>query len=123
MPTEVLRVSLRSLHAFRYDGRKQGSWAGHRRSCIGPIMRPCKIRRASRAANLVAVQAEGARARVPVSRDLDRGELFLARPKTEVLGGIRTAGGHLPQRLQLILGGPDPVEQVEQGPAHRRAED
>src|SRR5437763_13998765 len=104
MPTEVLRVSLRSLHAFRYDGRKQGSWAGHRRSCIGPIMRPCKIRRASRAANLVAVQAGGARARVPVSRGLGRGAPLLARPKLGVARGLLTTCGDLHPPLQLIVG-------------------
>src|SRR5712692_737475 len=99
----------------RYLGRP--SPVMHR---LGPRHR--SYRKGSGTADLFAVQTERARARVPVSRDLDRREPLLARAEAEVFGGVWTAGRNLSQRLQRVLGGPDLVEQVEQRAPHRGGE-
>src|SRR5712692_1444605 len=99
----------------RYLGRP--SPVMHR---LGPRHR--RFRKGSGTADLFAVQTERARARVPVTRDLDRREPLLARSEAEVFGGVWTAGRNLSQRLQRVLGGPDLVEQIQQGTSHRRGE-
>src|SRR2546426_671612 len=52
-----------------------------------------------------------------------RGRTFRARPKTKVLGRVRAPRGNLPQRLELVLGGPNLIEQVEQRAPHRAGEE